>query len=229
MVKEFKFFKEKAKKKNSEQKAASSKSSKLSTVANETGTGGTTSSKQVLKSCDVLSISGATDGSKHKSKVTGQKETKQWRDGSVSSRSSTTTSLGSSCATSSANITCDSKTVKLKTSAKNKISPNKCKESSDKHNHSCETKKNSPNKTNSQSPKVSKTKNSVSESNRSDQTKDKNNDKDKDKCPKSETKRKNKVNLIKDNPLYDEDIIDGFAILSFKCFDDIEVCLTDYH
>lgn len=219
VVKEFKFFKEKAKKKNiTEQKAATSKSSKVGIGTNSSNSCGTTSCKQVLKSCDVLSTSGVSDGSaKHKSKGIGLKETKHLRDGSVGSYSSTSTL---SSATSSANISCDSKTVKLKTSAKtNKSTTNaKYSHSSDKTNdkNCSETKKNlSPNKTITQSSKATKNKTPIVESN--------------DKCPKNESKRKNKVNLIRDNPLYDEDIIDGFAFLSFKSLDDIEVCLLIYN
>ncbi|XP_054166375.1 putative uncharacterized protein DDB_G0277255 [Oppia nitens] len=55
------------------------------------------------------------------------------------------------------------------------------------------------------------------------------------KCRKNEGKekqRKNKVNnnnnnsIAKPKPLYDEDIVDGFAILSFKSFKDLEIAIN---
>ncbi|CAG2100417.1 unnamed protein product, partial [Medioppia subpectinata] len=201
VVKEFKFFKEKAKQKKSIT-AAISKSPKTGIGSNTSG--GTTSCKPSPKSSgDGLSTSGVSDSCpKHKSKTIGAKDPKHWCVGPKTSPSS------GSNATSSANTSCDLKTIKVKPSAKTA----KYSHSSDSPNNGCANSQRhaTVNKTISQSPKATKNKTTIAE------TKD-------SKCPKSDGKRKNKVKIIKTNTLYDEDIIDGFAILSFKTFDDIEV------
>jgi hypothetical protein len=140
-----------------------------------------------------LSGSGLSDNSGKHNKVIGHKDVKQWRESSVSSTIAPNSGSSSD--------------HKVKTSAKNKYN-NKFDNNCNNSNHN---KSNSSLKTISQSKcsqsKTSKTKTSTIS---------------KDKCQKTNGKRNNKLSK-KDNILYDEDIIDGFAIFSFRNFHDLEV------